>query len=130
MITESKVFRSIAETIVPEAARLDDAAWRGAVAIMDHALAQRPRAMQRQLGVFVRALDVLSFLRHGRTLAHLSAPKRTKFLESVQDSRALLVRRGFWGLRTIILMGFYARPEAMSLIGYRAHVRGWQARQT
>ena len=41
----------------------------------------------------------------------------------------LLVRRGFWGLRTMIYLGYYSRGAAPAEIGYRAHVRGWQARQ-
>ena len=41
----------------------------------------------------------------------------------------LAVRRGFWGLRTLVFMGYYARPEAAAAIGYRADVRGWEARR-
>ena len=32
----------------------------------------------------------------------------------------LLLRRGFWGLRTLVFLGYYARPEAAAEIGYRA----------
>jgi hypothetical protein len=39
-----------------------------------------------------------------------------------------LIRRGVWGLRTLVLMGCYTRAEMMDGIGYRAHARGWAAR--
>jgi hypothetical protein len=33
-----------------------------------------------------------------------------------------------WGLRTLILMGYYARPAAAAEVGGSAHRRGWAAR--
>jgi hypothetical protein len=42
---------------------------------------------------------------------------------------ALLLRRGSWGLRTLVLMGYYGRPDAKQEIGYRADPRGWEARR-
>jgi hypothetical protein len=127
MITRSKAFRSIAETIIPEVRELDDEQWRAVVQITERALMARPPRMRRQLAMFVRTLNVLSIARYGRPLSALIPYMRNEFLESIQDSRILLVRRGFWGLRTLILMGYYARPEAMAAIGYGATPQGWQA---
>ena len=128
VITRSKVFRSIAETIVPEVRDLDDAAWLSCVRIVEHALVQRPAAMQRQIALFIRVLNVIALFKHGRTLPALIPSMRTKFLEEIQDSRVLLIRRGFWGVRTLIFMGFYARPEAVAHVGYRAQKLGWSVR--
>jgi len=124
----SHQFRVLAEAVVPESADLDEAGWASFHRIIAHALAQRPPKMQRQLRLFLRILNIMSLLRYGRTLSGLPVAARTRFLERIQDSRLLLFRRGFWGVRTLILMGYYARPEAMALIGYGANVRGWQAR--
>lgn len=114
---------------MPESARLDAAGWGAFDAIVAHALAQRPAKMRRQLALFIRVLNLLSLLKCHRALHKLEPAIRTQFLEQIQDSRLLLVRRGFWGLRTLVLMGYYARPEARSGVGYRAHIRGWQARE-
>jgi hypothetical protein len=124
----SQSFRTIAEAVVPESSALDEAGWSAFNAIIDHALSQRPARMRKQLGVFLRLLDVVSLARHGRPMRGLSVAKRTAFLETIQDSKLLLFRRGFWGVRTLILMGYYARPEARTLVGYGATVRGWQGR--
>ncbi len=43
--------------------------------------------------------------------------------------RAIELRRGFWGLRTLALMGYYARPAAAASVGYHADPRGWEARR-
>jgi hypothetical protein len=128
MITQSKTFRAIAETVVPGAHELDASGWQSLSAIVEQALAQRPAAMRRQLTLFLRVLNLRAIARHGRPLPRLPVATRARFLEQVETSRLLLVRRGFWGLRTLILMGYYARPEARVGIGYRGHPLGWQAR--
>lgn len=128
LITKTKSFRAVAETVVPEVRQLDESQWRDFANIVEHALAQRPAAMRRQLSIFLQLINVMSLLTRGRTLPHLIPAMRAEFLQTIESSRLLLIRRGFWGLRTLILMGFYARPAAMPLIGYRAHVRGWENR--
>ena len=49
--------------------------------------------------------------------------------DRVERSRVLLLRRGFWGLRTLVMLGYYGRPEAARAIGYRASPLGWEARR-
>ena len=90
-------------------------------------LETRPPGVQRQVVLLVRLLDGLSLLRHGRRLRNLSGGQRWHFLDSLQHSRLLLLRRGVWGLRTLAFMGYYARSEIHPEIGYRASPRGWEA---
>lgn len=118
-------FRALAEAIVPGAASLDEAGWAELERIVEEALAKRPPAIRRQLLIFIRLLNVLPVLRRGRTLRRLDAEGRGRFLRAIQDSRLLLLRRGFWGVRTLVLMGYYARPDAYDEVGYRAKLRGW-----
>jgi len=122
-------FRAIAITVVPEAARLDEAGWAEVEAIIRRALEARPPAVRRQLGMLIRLIDLLALLRHGRRFASLDGARRTGLLTRLQDARPLLLRRGVWGLRTLIFMGYYARPAAAAEIGYRADPRGWEARR-
>jgi hypothetical protein len=112
---------------VPEAAELDTAGWRRVAEIAGSGLETRPPAVQRQVVLLVRLLDGLSLLRHGRRLRKLPPERRRHFLDSMQHSRSLLLRRGVWGLRTLAFMGYYARPEVHSEIGYRADPKGWEA---
>jgi hypothetical protein len=121
--------RAIAEAVIPEATRLSDEEWAGVEAIIDGALAQRPPRIRRQVRILLRSLDILAWLRQGRLLHRMPLPARTRFLRSIENSPILLIRRGFWGVRTLVLMGYYARPEAAAAIGYRADARGWEARQ-
>ena len=123
-------FRAIMAAVVPEAAALSDDEWRAAASIIARAIAARPAGVRRQLGLFVRALDLVSLVRHGRVLRAVSAAERTRLLDALARSRVLALRRGVWGVRTLAFMGYYARPEAARAIGYHASAAGWAARRT
>lgn len=122
------VFRAVAATVVPEARELDADGWGRLEAIVADALSARPPAMRRQLRVLLRALEWLPVLRWGRPFTALSTDGRRRVLSALQDAPVLLLRRGFWGLRTLALMGYYGREEAREEIGYRAHLRGRRGR--
>ncbi len=121
-------FRAIAAAVVPEAARMDSAAWADVEGLIEDALATRPALVRGQLRLLVRVIDVLPMLRYGRRFTALDAERRTRVLEWVQNAPLRLLRRGLWGLRTLIMLGYYARPAAAVEIGYRAHPNGWEAR--
>ncbi len=122
-------FQALATAIVPEATRLTTGEWLELEAIIEDYLSRRPEAIRRQLRLFVRLLAAASFARYGRPLTALDPARRTRFLAAVQDAPILLLRRGFWGLRTMVYLGYYSRAEAAGEIGYRARLRGWEARR-
>lgn len=122
-------FREIAKTIVPEAETLDETSWSEMEAIIERALASRPAAIRRQLRLFVRALDLLPLARYGKSFRSLDHERRTAFLRSVESAPLLLLRRGFWGLRTFVFMGYYSLDTVREAIGYRADPDGWEARR-
>jgi hypothetical protein len=122
-----KLFRAIATTVVPEAQQLGEAEWREVHGIIDHALSRRPAAIRRQLAMLLRVINGYALVRCGRGLSALSQERRYRVLHELERSPIPLLRKGVWGLRTLILMGYYARPAAASAIGYGAHLRGWSA---
>ena len=122
-------FRALAETFVPELAHCAPAEWESLVDIVENALLARPPAMRRQLLLFVRILDSLALLRHGRRLAALDPARRGAFVEAIGNAPVLLLRRGVWGLRTLVMMGYYTQPDVQATLGYRASARGWEARR-
>jgi hypothetical protein len=122
------IFRAVAETIVPEATALDERGWMELESIVQSALERREPRLRRQLVLFVRVIGILSLIRHRRSFTRLDEGRRIALLISLQDARSALIRRGFWGLRTLVLMGYYARPAAATEIGYRARAEGWEAR--
>jgi len=119
-------FRALAETILPRCRDLSEEGWSDVEAIVGRALLDRPPGMRRQLRLLVRALWWLPLLRWGRTFGGLGRERRGRFLSGVERSRVLLLRRGFWGLRTLVLMGWYGRPEGGAATGWDARLGGWR----
>jgi len=122
-------FHALVGAIVPPAALLDEGQWEELEAIVEDYLARRPTKLRRQLQLFIRALQVMPLVRYGKPFTGLDPQRRARFLGAIQDSPVLLIRRGFWGLRTMAYLGYYSRAAAAAEIGYRAHARGWEARR-
>lgn len=128
-IVGSPHFRSIAEAVVPDTQHMTPTEWQDFSDVIDRALARRPRKMRRQLSVFLQLLNFLSIARYGRSLHRASIQQRTSLLERIENSPLLLFRRGFWGIRTLVFMGYYARPHCGHALGYAAAARGWELRR-
>ena len=122
-------FRAVLNAVVPEATTLGEGEWGEAQTIVARAVAARPAAVGRQIGLFMHTLDAASLVRYGRTLTALSTDDARRLLESLSKSKLLLLRRGVWGVRTLAFMGYYARAEAARAIGYRAAAGGWSTRR-
>lgn len=121
-------FRAITRAVAPASASLDEAGWRRAGEIVDRALLDRSASVRRQLVLFVKALEVICRVRHGRSLVALDPDRLGGFLRSFERFPLLLVRRGFWGVRTLAFMGYYGQPAVRAGLGYRADPGGWDSR--
>ncbi|MGA7078952.1 MAG: gluconate 2-dehydrogenase subunit 3 family protein [Terriglobales bacterium] len=123
------IFRAIVTTVVPEAKQLDDSGWLALETLAEDALEIRPPALRRQLRLFLRAIEWLPMVRYGHAFSALGDEQRERILRHLQDHPVERIRCGFWGLRTLALLGYYGRPEAAHAIGYRPDARGWEAVQ-
>ncbi len=117
----------MARVVVPETRDLDALGWEELEAIVERALADRPASVRRQLRLFVRIVQVLPILRYGRPFTRLGPDAAVRFLHWLESAPILLLRRGFWGLRTLVFMGYYGQDSVSRALGYRADPRGWQA---
>lgn len=110
--------------IVPETLTLDAGGQARFCALVDKALASRPLAMRAQLQVFLGVLRWLPALRYGAPLERLAPDQQDAALRWFQSNPVGLLRKGFWGVKTLVLMGYYGRPEAGPAIGYTPSLRG------
>lgn len=108
---------------------MNKAQWTTFYCVIDNALAKRPAKMARQLKLFLNIINILSLIRFHRPLHRIDRSQRGRLLSSIQESKILLFRRGFWGIRTLVYMGFYANTETAAALGYRAAPRGWELRR-
>jgi hypothetical protein len=121
------IFRAVVATVVPEAADLDNQGWHDLHQVIEALLRDRPEALKRRIRMFLGAIQWLPVFRYGRPFTRLDASARGRVLAQLQDNRIQKIRVGFWGLRTIVLAGYYGRPQAARAIGYTASARGWEA---
>jgi hypothetical protein len=117
--------RAVGSVVLPSPEALDEEGWMEAEAIMEGALAAKPAAVKLQLRVFLRAVNFLPLVTTGRTLANLPLEKRRAFLERLHRSPLLPLRRGLWGVRTLLFMGYYNQDRIRKEIGYDADPWGW-----
>ena len=108
---------------------MNDVQWRAFYSVIDTALAKRPAKMVRQLKLFLKILNILSLVRYQRSLDRIDKSQRVKLLSGIENSKILLFRRGFWGIRTLVYMGYYANADMATSLGYRAAARGWELRR-
>ena|SRR5579871_5235249 len=121
------IFRAVVSTIVPESADLDEAGWSEVLGVVEALLRNRPAALHKQIRAFLAFIQWLPVIRFARPFTRLDAARRTRVLAHLQNDRVEKIRVGFWGLRTIVLAGYYGRPQAAADIGYRATPQGWEA---
>ena len=119
--------RAIGSVVLPSTDPLDDAGWARAEAIIEKALAPRPPAIKRQIRLFLRLVNVLPVLTTGRTLVKLPPHRRAAFLQGLHRSPLQPLRRGLWGIRTLLFMGYYNQEGVRERIGYAADPWGWTA---
>ena len=119
--------RAIASVVLPAAHPLDDDGWKAAERIIEGALAPRPTGVKRQLRLFLRLANLLPVFTTGRTLVGLPMDRRIAFLQRLHRSPLVPLRRGLWGVRTLLFMGYYNQNAVRKRIGYNADPWGWTA---
>ena len=122
-----KVFQAVVATVVPDAKQLDEPSWLALEQLVEDALAIRPPALRRQLVAFLGVIEWLPVVRYGRPFAALTDDQRRRVLCYLQDHSVKRIRCGFWGLRTLALLGYYGRNDGARAIGYAPDSRGWEA---
>lgn len=115
---------SVAARLVPEAAALTAAQREAFRAIIADALADRPEAMQRQFRAFLAIIERGPMVRFGAPFSRLGPERQDRVLRWLQDGPVELFRKGFWGVKTLVLMGYYARPEAAAEVGWNPSFAG------
>jgi hypothetical protein len=116
--SERAFLLAIAPRIVPASAQMTPEARDAMVALIEETLASRTPAMRRQFSLFLRALRWLPVLRHLRPLDRLDGGRQDAALRWFQDNPLQIVRGGFWGVRTLVLLGYYGQPAHGGAIAY------------
>ena len=116
---EKAEFLGVLESrIVPEIKELDGAGQARFFGIIDGALQDRDPSVRRQFGTFLGVLRWASLFRYGGPLEKLNTERQDAVLRWFEDCPVALLRKGFWGLKAMVFMGYYGQPETNDLVGY------------
>jgi len=115
---KAQFLRTLAARIVPETSALDEAGAGRFFGIIDNALQQREPAVRRQFAIFLGVLRWFSIFRFGGPFEQLRADRQDAVLRFFEDCPVSLLRKGFWGLKAMVFMGYYGQPETNDLVGY------------
>jgi len=114
----------LAARIVPETTELDTGGQARFFGIIDGALLDRDPSVRRQFGTFLNVLRWAPLARYGGPLEKLSAERQDVVLRWFEDCPVSLLRKGFWGLKAMVFMGYYGQPETNDLVGYAPELDG------
>jgi hypothetical protein len=114
----------VARRVVPETAALDPGGRERFAAIVGKALEDRPRSIRRQFALFLGVIRWLPLLRFGAPFDRLRPERQDAVLLWFMEAPLGKLRSGFWGLRVLIFMGHYGRPEVWPAIRYAPSFRG------
>lgn len=121
---KAEFLQVVAARIVPETTELDAAGLGRFFAIIDRALQDRPTEVRRQFAVFLGLLRWAPMLRFGSPLEKLRSDRQDAVLRWFEDCPVGLFRKGFWGLKAMVFMGYYGQPETNALVGYAPELDG------
>jgi hypothetical protein len=122
--SERALLLAIAPRITPRSEPMTPAAADALLALVDGTLASRTPAMRRQFGVFLLVLRWLPCLRYLRPLDRLDGARQDAALRWFQGHPLQIIRGGFWGVRTLLLLGHYGQPAVGASIGYTPSTDG------
>lgn len=108
----------LASSIVPEAVELTYAQRKRLRLIVRFMLCRRSGMERVQVRVFLFLIGWLPALVFLRPFERIPEGVQDWILRRLEAARIRLVRAGFWGLKTLIFMGYFGQHDIVRAIGY------------
>ena len=121
---KAEFLQVLAVRIVPEISDLDGSGLSRFFEIIDGALQDRPASVRRQFATFLGVLRWAPVPRFGRPFERLPVERKDAVLRWFEICPVSILRKGFWGLKAMIFMGYYGQPETNELVGYAPDLDG------
>jgi len=114
------VFRVVAQRVVPSLVDANSEVVLAFRQTVQGALRARPPEMVAQFSKFLNLLNLLPLFRYGRTFVGLDAQRQDAVISWFENAPVSLFRRGTWGVKTFVFMGYYGQPAIGESFGYEA----------
>ncbi len=109
---------TLALVLVPPARELSTEQRTRFHTLIEDMLSTRPKIMVRLVGIFLAVLRWAPLLRFGGRLDHLPTEQQIRTLRWFEECPLGTIRTGFWGVKTLVFLGYYGQPEI-------ARANGW-----
>lgn len=105
----------------PEDRTIPSARDAGVAEYIDGYLAGMSQATRGDLLTMIRYIEHLAPVAVGyrHRFTALSGDEQDEVLRSLESSRFSLLRAGFEGLKSLVMMGYYRDPRTWKILGYR-----------
>lgn len=126
MKDSDKIFmiKTLAPRIAPGVTGLDDKGRGEFLRLIEEAVGSRPPMVQRQISLFLKVLKFSPILWFGDPLDRLPPDQADAVLKWFHSCPIPILRSGFWGIKTLVLLGYYGRPDLGPSLGYRPSKNG------
>ena len=114
----------LATCLVPEVADFDARGRKRMRLIIRAALNKRSPFERLQVKLFLGVIQWAPALIYFRPFERIPPSAQTAILHWLEGAPIKLVRVGFWGLKTVILMGIYGQEPIARAIGYEPSFAG------
>jgi len=118
------IIGTLAPRIAPGVTQLDERGRGEFLRLVEEAVDSRTALVQRQISLFLSVLRWAPVLRWGAPLDRLDAARQDAALKWFHSCPVPLLRSGFWGVKTLVLLGYYGQPEIGPSLGYRPEKNG------
>ena len=114
---ELATLRAFAQALIPPGGALPGAETPDGISVVDDALRVVAAAPRRMRAVFRLALRVLERSTFPRRFSKLSLERRTRRIESLEDSGSMLLRNLVLLLKTLTCVAYARTPEVQRVVG-------------
>ena len=114
----ARLFLAVQRCAVPRSRTFTEDQVRASLAIVDTLLEDQPAALKRQLLAFVVLIEALAFLAGAGRFRELGRARQDQVLDWLFAAPVPLLRKGFWGLNTLVKASVFCQPSVHPSIRY------------
>ena len=115
---------AVTRRIAPPVADLPESEQAKIIQTVDETLGKRDGKIQKQFNLFLKVLRLSTIIPYGKSMDRLSDERMDQKLRRFQDHPIEKMRLGFWGMKTMVYMGFYGDPERYASFSYQPSLHG------
>ena len=112
-------FLAIQACAVPRSRAFSDAQREEGLRLVNHLLEDQPAGVHRKLIALLALIELLAWLTGGCGFPELDGARQTRVLGLLFDAPVPLLRKGFWGLNTLVKLSVFGQPSVYPDIRYQ-----------